>query len=213
MSDLLKEIVAKLYEGDEEQVAQLVKQGLEEGVNPLTILNGGLIAGMERVGKDFKSGTLYVPEVLIAAKSMQAGMNLLRPLLIDVKNVSTGKVVIGTVKGDLHDIGKNLVKMMLEGAGFEVIDLGNNVSPQGFVEAVKTHTPDLVGLSALLTTTMPQMKETITALKASGLRESVKVMIGGAPLTAEYATQIGADAYAQDSVVAVDKARNLIAGR
>ncbi len=213
MSDVLKEIIAKLYEGDEEQVAQLVKQGLEEGVNPLTILNGGLIAGMERVGKDFKSGTLYVPEVLIAAKSMQAGMNLLRPLLIDVKNVSTGKVVIGTVKGDLHDIGKNLVKMMLEGAGFEVIDLGNNVSPQGFVEAVKTHTPDLVGLSALLTTTMPQMKETITALQATGLRDSVKVMIGGAPVTAEYASQIGADAYAQDSVVAVEKARNLIAGR
>lgn len=211
MSDLTKEIVARLYEGDEEQVTQLVRDGLEQGVDPLAILNDGLLAGMDRVGKDFKSGVLFVPEVLIAARSMQAGMNILRPLLSDAKNISAGKVVIGTVKGDLHDIGKNLVKMMLEGAGFVVIDLGNNVSPQGFVEAVRTHSPDLVGLSALLTTTMPQMKETISALNASGLRDSVKVMIGGAPVTVDYASQIGADAYAQDAAVAVDKARGLVA--
>ncbi len=171
----------------------------------LRSLNDGLIIGMDKVGKEFKSGVLYVPEVFIAAKAMQAGMNVLRPLLIEAKIASMGKIVIGTVKGDLHDIGKNLVKMMLEGAGYELIDLGNNVSPQVFVEAVQKHSPDLVGLSALLTTTMPQMKETILALQASGLRDSVKVIIGGAPVTVDYATEIGADAYAQDAAVAVDQ--------
>jgi corrinoid protein of di/trimethylamine methyltransferase len=210
MVDILSEINARLYEGDEDQIAQLVKAGLEQGMSPLSILDGGLVAGMDRVGKDFKSGILYVPEVLVAARAMQAGMNILRPLLSEAKIASPGKVVIGTVKGDLHDIGKNLVKMMLEGAGYEVIDLGNNVSPQSFVEAVRAHAPDLVGLSALLTTTMPQMKETTAALQKAGLRDSVKVIIGGAPVTAEYATQIGADAYAQDAAVAVETARNLI---
>jgi 5-methyltetrahydrofolate--homocysteine methyltransferase len=212
MSDILNEIVARVYAGDEEEVTQLLRTGLEQGIDPLTLLNKGLLAGMDRVGNDFKSGVLYVPEVLIAARSMQAGMNILRPLLSDAKNISVGKVVIGTVKGDLHDIGKNLVKMMLEGAGFVVIDLGNNVSAQGFVDAVRAHSPDLVGLSALLTTTMPHMKETISALIASGFRDSIKVMIGGAPVTSDYATQIGADAYAQDAAVAVEKARNLVAG-
>jgi 5-methyltetrahydrofolate--homocysteine methyltransferase len=210
MVDILSEINARLYEGDEDQIAQLVKAGLEQGMSPLSILDGGLVAGMDRVGKDFKSGILYVPEVLVAARAMQAGMNILRPLLSEAKIASPGKVVIGTVKGDLHDIGKNLVRMMLEGAGYEVIDLGNNVSPQSFVEAVRTHAPDLVGLSALLTTTMPQMKETTAALQKAGLRDSVKVIIGGAPVTAEYATAIGADAYAQDAAVAVETARNLI---
>jgi len=146
---------------------------------------------------------------LIAARAMQTGMNILRPLLVGSKVTSFGKIVIGTVKGDLHDIGKNLVKMMLEGAGFEIIDLGNDISPQRFVEAVRTHHPEIVGMSALLTTTMPQMKETVLALKAAGLRDSVKVILGGAPVTEEYALQIGADAYASDAAVAVDKARSL----
>ena len=209
MSDVLMEIVAKLYEGDEEQVCQLVKDGLSQGLGPSEILNGGLIAAMDRVGKDFKTGILFIPEVLIAARAMQGGMNILRPFLVENNIASAGKIVIGTVKGDLHDIGKNLVKMMLEGAGYEVVDLGNNVSPQGFVEAVQKHHPELVGMSALLTTTMPQMKETILALKSAEVRDSVKVMIGGAPVTGDYAAQIGADAYAPDAAVAVDKAHSL----
>jgi 5-methyltetrahydrofolate--homocysteine methyltransferase len=211
MSDVLLEIVTKLYEGDEVQVPTLVQEGLSQGFSPSEILNGGLIAGMDRVGKDFKAGNLYIPEVLIAARAMQAGMNVLRPLLVESKVATAGKVVIGTVKGDLHDIGKNLVKMMLEGAGYEIIDLGNNVSPQGFIDAVQKYHPDIVGLSALLTTTMPQMKETILGLKSAGTRDSVKVLIGGAPVTAEYAAQIGADAYAPDAGVAVDRAHSLLA--
>jgi 5-methyltetrahydrofolate--homocysteine methyltransferase len=213
MSDILTEIVTKLYEGEDAQVAQLVRDGLSQGLSPSAVLENGLIAGMDRVGKDFKSGELFVPEVLVAARAMQAGMNILRPLLVENKVASAGKIVIGTVKGDLHDIGKNLVKMMLEGAGYEIIDLGNDVSPQRFVEAVQQHHPDLIGLSALLTTTMPQMKETIRALVAAGLRDSVKVMIGGAPVTGEYASQIGADAYAPDAAVAVDRAHSLAPGR
>lgn len=212
MSDVLKEITMKLYAGEEEQVAQLVQDGLKQGLSPTALLEGGLIAGMDRVGKDFKSGELFIPEVLIAARSMQAGMNVLRPLLVGSKLASGGTIVIGTVKGDLHDIGKNLVKMMLEGAGFEIIDLGNDISPQSFVEAVRKHKPAIVGMSALLTTTMPQMKETVLALQSAGLRDSIKVMIGGAPVTAEYALQIGADAYASDAAVAVDKARSLVTG-
>jgi 5-methyltetrahydrofolate--homocysteine methyltransferase len=210
MSDILKEITVKIYEGDEEQVAQLVQDGLTRGLSPSVLLEDGLIAGMNRVGKDFKSGELFIPEVLIAAKSMQAGMNVLRPLLVGSKVASIGKIVIGTVKGDLHDIGKNLVKMMLEGAGFEIIDLGNDISPASFVEAVRKHQPAIVGMSALLTTTMPQMKETVLALQSAGLRNSIKVMIGGAPVTSEYALEIGADAYASDAAVAVDKARSLV---
>jgi 5-methyltetrahydrofolate--homocysteine methyltransferase len=212
MSDILKEIASKLYEGDDEQVPAFVQTALDQGINPAEILANGLVAGMDRVGKDFKAGDLFVPEVLIAARAMQAGMYILRPLLTENKIASAGKVVIGTVKGDLHDIGKNLVKMMLEGAGFEIVDLGNDVSPQGFVEGVKKHNPNLVGMSALLTTTMPQMKETILALEAAGLRNTIKVMIGGAPVTADYAVSIGADGYASDAAVAVDRARTLTSG-
>lgn len=211
MSDVLKQMASKLYEGDEQEVPALVQAALAEGLSPGEILSGGLVAGMDRVGNDFKSGELFVPEVLIAARAMQSGMNILRPLLVESNVASAGKVILGTVKGDLHDIGKNLVKMMLEGAGFEVVDLGNDISPQSFTEAVRKHQPDLVGMSALLTTTMPQMKETILALEAAGLRKSVKVMIGGAPVTNDYAALIGADAYAPDSAVAVDKARSLTA--
>jgi 5-methyltetrahydrofolate--homocysteine methyltransferase len=176
---------------------------------PGEILNGGLIAGMDEVGKDFKAGDLFVPEVLIAARAMQAGMNILRPLLAEGDIPSAGKYVIGTVKGDLHDIGKNLVRMMLEGAGFETIDLGTDVGPADFVAAVREHQPVLMGMSALLTTTMVNMKTTIEALEEAGLRDTVKVMIGGAPVTTAFAEEIGADAYAPDAASAVDTAREL----
>jgi 5-methyltetrahydrofolate--homocysteine methyltransferase len=164
---------------------------------------------MDEVGRDFKAGDLFVPEVLIAARAMHAGMAILRPLLTEADAPSVGRFVIGTVKGDLHDIGKNLVKMMLEGAGFETIDLGTDVEPQAFVKAVREHKPRLVGMSALLTTTMVQMKTTVDALEEAGLRGSVKIMIGGAPVTDAFAKQIGADAYAADAASAVDVARGL----
>jgi 5-methyltetrahydrofolate--homocysteine methyltransferase len=166
---------------------------------------------MDQVGRDFKAGVLYVPEVLIAARAMHAGMAILRPLLSAAEAPSAGKFLIGTVKGDLHDIGKNLVKMMVEGAGFETVDLGTDVEPAAFVAAVREHKPTMVGMSALLTTTMVQMKATIEALEEAGLRSAVKIMIGGAPVTDAYAKQIGADAYAPDAASAVDVARSLAA--
>jgi 5-methyltetrahydrofolate--homocysteine methyltransferase len=175
------------------------------------ILNDGLIAGMDEVGKDFRAGDLFIPEVLMSAKAMHAGMAVLRPLLAESGALSPAKIVIGTVTGDLHDIGKNLVGMMLEGAGFEIIDLGTDVSPEKFVEAVRAEGADLVGMSALLTTTMPSMKATIEALTEAGLRDRVKVIVGGAPVTASFAEEIGADAYAPDAASAVDTARSLVA--
>jgi len=210
MTDVLQKIATNLYHGKTEAVAELVQDALDAGMAPGEVLNGALLAGMDEVGRDFKAGDLYVPEVLIAARAMQAGMGVLRPLLADSDIASSGKYVVGTVKGDLHDIGKNLVKMMLEGGGFEVIDLGTDVEPSGFVDAVREHKPDLVGMSALLTTTMTQMKATIEALEEAGLRDSVKIMIGGAPVTAAYAEEISADAYAPDAANAVDKARWLM---
>jgi 5-methyltetrahydrofolate--homocysteine methyltransferase len=210
MADILQEMASNLYNGEEEKVAQLVQQALDQGMAAGEILSGGLIAGMDEVGKDFKAGDLFVPEVLIAARAMHAGMNILRPLLAESDVPTAGKYLIGTVKGDLHDIGKNLVKMMLEGAGFETIDLGTDVEPAAFVAAVREHQPDLLGMSALLTTTMVNMKATIEALEEAGLRDSVKVMIGGAPVTAAFAEQVGADAYAPDAASAVDTARGLV---
>ena len=210
MADILQEMASNLYNGEEEKVAQLVQQALDQGMAAGEILSGGLIAGMDEVGKDFKAGDLFVPEVLIAARAMHAGMNILRPLLAESDAATAGKYLIGTVKGDLHDIGKNLVKMMLEGAGFETIDLGTDVEPAAFVAAVREHQPDLLGMSALLTTTMVNMKATIEALEEAGLRDSVKVMIGGAPVTAAFAEQVGADAYAPDAASAVDTARGLV---
>ena len=211
MAGILEKIASRLYEGEDEEVAELVQSALDKGLAPSEILQGGLIAGMDQVGRDFKAGELFVPEVLIAARAMHAGMNVLRPLLAESEASSVGKCAIGTVKGDLHDIGKNLVKMMLEGAGFETIDLGTDVSPEAFVTAVRDHRPALVGMSALLTTTMVQMKATIEALEEAGLRSAVKIMIGGAPVTDAYAKQIGADAYAPDAASAVDVARSLTA--
>jgi 5-methyltetrahydrofolate--homocysteine methyltransferase len=211
MADILEKIASKLYDGEDEEVAELVQSALDKGLAPTAILQGGLIAGMDQVGRDFKAGDLFVPEVLIAARAMHAGMKVLRPLLTESEAQSAGKFVIGTVKGDLHDIGKNLVKMMLEGAGFETIDLGTDVPPEAFVNAVRDHRPRLVGMSALLTTTMVQMKATVEALEEAGLRSAVKIMIGGAPVTDAYAKQIGADAYAPDAASAVDVARSLAA--
>jgi 5-methyltetrahydrofolate--homocysteine methyltransferase len=211
MSDILEKIASNLYNGEDEEVAALVQKALDQGSSAGDILSGGLIAGMDEVGRDFKAGDLFVPEVLIAARAMHAGMNVLRPLLAEGDVPSTGKYVIGTVQGDLHDIGKNLVKMMLEGAGFETVDLGTDAGPAAFVDAVREHQPKVVGMSALLTTTMVNMKATIEALTEAGLRDSVKIMIGGAPVTAAFAQEIGADAYAPDAASAVEIARSLTA--
>ena len=210
MADILQKIASSLYDGENEAVAELVQQALDQGMAAEEILQGGLIAGMDEVGKDFKAGELFVPEVLIAARAMHAGMGVLRPLLAEADVPSAGKYIIGTVKGDLHDIGKNLVKMMLEGAGFEMIDLGTDADPADFVAAVREHQPHLVGMSALLTTTMVQMKSTIEALEEAGLRDSIKIMVGGAPVTAAFAEEIGADGYAPDAATAVDIARSLV---
>ena len=209
MADILQEMASNLYNGDEEAVAGLVQKALDQGMAPEEILSGGLIGGMDEVGKDFKAGDLFVPEVLIAARAMSAGMDVLRPLLAESDTISAGKCVIGTVKGDLHDIGKNLVKMMLEGAGFQTIDLGTDVDAATFVSAAQEHQPDLLGMSALLTTTMVNMKGTIEALVEAGVRDSVKVIVGGAPVTAAFAEEIGADAYAPDAATAVDISREL----
>jgi len=210
MPDILQQIASHLYAGRHKEVATLVQQALDQGLPPGRVLSGGLIPGMDQVGRDFKAGELFIPEVLVAARAMHAGMGVLRPLLATADAPRAGKCLIGTVKGDLHDICKNLVRMMLEGAGFEVIDLGTDVPPEAFVAAVREHRPAIVGMSALLTTTMVSMKEVVAALEQAGLLRSVKVMIGGAPVTAAYAEQIGADAYAPDAASAVDVVRELV---
>ena len=209
MTDTLQKLASNLYSGEADAVAELVQKALDEGMTPPEILSGGLIAGMDEVGKDFKAGELFVPEVLIAARAMHAGMDILRPLLAESDVPSAGKFVVGTVEGDLHDIGKNLVKMMIEGAGFETVDLGTDVKAAAFVDAVREHQPKIVGMSALLTTTMVNMKGTIEALEEAGLRDQVKIMVGGAPVTAAFAEEVGADAYAPDAASAVDIARDL----
>jgi 5-methyltetrahydrofolate--homocysteine methyltransferase len=198
-----------LIRGDRDTVVDLVKQAVDEGVDADQILEQALIAGMNVVGTKFKANEFYVPEVLIAARAMNAGMEVLEPLLAESGAQPTGTVVIGTVKGDLHDIGKNLVGMMLKGGGFRVIDAGIDVAPEKFVELVKENGANVVGLSALLTTTMTQMGSVIEAVKAEGL--DCKVMIGGAPITQEYADEIGAHGYAPDAASAVDVARELVA--
>lgn len=209
MVDNLQTIATSLYEGDYAAVTDQVRKSVDQGLSPERILQEGLIAGMDRVGRDFKEGILFVPEVLIAARAMHAGMDILRPLLAKSGVKSAGKCVIGSVQGDLHDIGKNLVKMMLEGAGYELIDLGTDVKPDAFVAAVREHQPKLVGMSALLTTTMVNMKTIIDALQAAGLRSSVKILIGGAPVTEGYARDCGADGYASNAASAVEVARAL----
>lgn len=202
-------IMESVISGDEQQAQEQARQLLAAGAPPLAIINQGLIAGMATVGRLFKEGEMYVPEVMMAAATVSGVMELLKPLL-EGEIGGKGTVVIGTVKGDLHDIGKNLVVMLLENNGFTVIDLGADVAPQAFVTAAKTHAAQIVGLSALLTTTMPQMAETVAAFAADGSREGVKIIIGGAPVTLEYADEIQADGYAADAVEAVELCERLL---
>ncbi len=206
----LKQIYEYTVTGNAPKVKELTQQALAEGAAPGELITKYLIPAMSEVGDRFERNEYYVPELLIAARAMQGALAILKPLLTDSDIKSAGKVVIGTVKGDLHDIGKNLVSMMLQGAGFEIIDMGVDVAPEKFVDAIKTNKADVVALSALLTTTMPSMKTTIEALKAAGLRDSVKVIIGGAPVTQRYADEIGADGYAPDANSAVRKTKELL---
>ena len=209
MADL-KAISQAVMDGRKKIVEQLVNEALAEGVPAAEVLNNGLVVGMTELGELFKNGEVYVPEVLVAARAMKAGTAILKPLLQADNVQSLGTVAIGTVEGDLHDIGKNLVGMMLEGVGFTVMDLGENVSPDSFVNAAKEGA-NIIGMSALLTTTMPMMATTIKALEDAGVRDKVKVMIGGAPVTQDYADQIGADGYSADAASAAELAKRLIA--
>ena len=208
MADL-SALAENLINGKADAVKELTQKALDDGVSPGEVLNGGLIKGMGVVGERFKNNEFYVPEVLIAARAMHAGMDILKPALAESGVKPIGKVLLGTVKGDLHDIGKNLVAMMLEGAGFEVVDLGIDVSPEKFVEAVKEG-GDVIAMSALLTTTMTAMKTTLEALEEAGVKDKIKTMIGGAPVTQNYADEIGADGYARDAASAADKAKELM---
>jgi len=209
MADL-QAIAEAVIRGDRDAVGSMTQAAVDEGVSAEQIINDGLIAGMGVVGTKFKANEFYVPEVLIAARAMHAGMNIIKPLLAESGVQPRGTIAIGTVKGDLHDIGKNLVAMMMEGGGFEVLDLEVDVAPEKFVAAVKDSGAQIVALSALLTTTMPSMKDTIEALKEAGVRDQVKVMIGGAPVTQNYSDEIGADGYSPDAASAVDKANELL---
>jgi 5-methyltetrahydrofolate--homocysteine methyltransferase len=193
-----QELADSILTGNNVRSKEITQDLVGKGIDPAEILNGGLIAGMEVVGRKFKANEMYIPEVLIAARAMHAAMDILKPLLSEAGASSKGTAVIGTVQGDLHDIGKNLVSMMLEGAGFNVVDLGVDISPEKFVEAVNSSKADILGLSALLTTTMPAMKEIIDEVRKDGSAKSVKIIVGGAPVTQEYADSIGADGYAAD---------------
>ena len=208
MEGLKKELYQAILEGQRDAAKDKVEQALAEGLEPGEVLNV-MVTAMGEVGRLFEEGEYFVPEMLIAARAMKTGMDILKPRLVDADIQPAGTVIAGTVKGDLHDIGKNLVCMMLEGAGFQVIDLGSDVSPQTFVEAVKEHQPDFIAMSALLTTTMPNMQTTIAALEEAGVRHQVKVLIGGAPITDAYAEKIGADGYAPDASRAVKLAKAL----
>jgi len=210
MSDILIEIKNAIVDGQNAIVKEKVEAALKQGLNPVDILNSGMVEAMAEVGRRFERGESFIPEMLLAARAMQSGLAILRPSLVKVDFKATGKVAIGTVKGDLHDIGKNLVSMMLEGAGFEILDLGTDVAPEKVVAVVKENSPDIVALSALLTTTMPNMKVTIDALKTAGLRDRVKVIVGGAPVTEAYAQQIGADGFSPNAARAVNVAKGLI---
>jgi 5-methyltetrahydrofolate--homocysteine methyltransferase len=210
MSELLAKMAESLIAGKVDEVTDLTNQALDANVSSKDILEKGLLAGMEVVGKRFKANDMFIPEVLRCAKCMHGAMEILRPLLAETGVETAGTFVIGTVKGDLHDIGKNLVGMMFEGAGFQVVDLGIDLEPAAFVEAIKEHKASLFGMSALLTTTMPKMAETVNAIKEAGIRDQVKIMIGGAPVTAEFAKEIGADAYASNAASAVDKGKELL---
>jgi 5-methyltetrahydrofolate--homocysteine methyltransferase len=211
MEPIIQAIYQGVLDGQSQVVQQNVQAALDANIPASVILNEGMIAAMAKVGQFFEEGEYFVPEMLISARAMQAGLTLLKPALKSEDVKSSGKVVIGTVKGDLHDIGKNLVAMMMEGAGFEIVDLGTDASPEKFISAVREHNPQIVAMSALLTTTMPSMVTTIQALQDAGVRSQVKVMVGGAPVTEQYAQQIGADGFAIDASRAVTVAKSLVA--
>jgi 5-methyltetrahydrofolate--homocysteine methyltransferase len=210
MSRIYERISTAILEGDSAKTPSLVKKALAQDLVPKDILDNGMVVGMNEVGVRFKRGDMFVPEVLMSADAMQAGLMVLRPELVASGAKLIGKIVMGTVKGDLHDIGKNLVGMMCEGAGFEVIDLGFNVDPEKFLEAIKVDKPDVVGMSALLTTTMRSMAHTIKALEEAGLRDQVKIMVGGAPVDAAFADRIGADGYGSNGPAGSDLAKELV---
>ncbi|MDE0368612.1 MAG: B12-binding domain-containing protein [bacterium] len=209
--ELVEQMHDDLYDGLAEEIDEGTRILLERGWSAPEVLNDALVEGMRIVGIDFRDGILFVPEVLMAANAMKAGMAVLRPLLAETGAETVGKVVIGTVKGDIHDIGKNLVAMMMEGAGFEVIDLGINTDVDEFIDAILEHQPDILGMSALLTTTMPYMKVVIDTLSNRGMREDYIVMVGGAPLNEEFGLAVGADAYCRDAAVAAETAKDLVA--
>ena len=203
---ILEEISLQLQAGKAKQVKELVKQAIEEGISPQEILNKGLLSGMAVISEKFKNNEVFVPEVLVAARAMNQGSALLKPLLAEAENTAAGKVCLGTIKGDLHDIGKNLVKMMMESKGLEVIDLGTDVAPEVFVQTAINENCRIIGVSALLTTTMGGMEEVVKAAEAAGIRDSVKIMVGGAPITDAFARGIGADAFTPDAATAADVA-------
>ena len=211
--DILKTISERLQQGDDEKVSQLTRQALEQKVPPKTILDDGLIGGMNIIGERYKAHEIFLPQVLLAAKAMYAGMDVLRPLFVKEGMPNVGRVVIGSVQGDLHDIGKNLVGIMLKGAGFEVIDLGNDVAPERFITTAEKEGANVIGMSALLTTTMPVMKRTVELLEEKGLTGKIRIIIGGAPVSEEFAQQIGADAYGYDSTNAVESVKRLVGAK
>jgi methylmalonyl-CoA mutase cobalamin-binding domain/chain len=211
--ELLKQLYDFTLVGNRPAVLELTRSGLEMGMGPEMLLYEALIPALEEVGARFERGDFFVPEMLIAGKAMAGALDILRPLLAETGAEAIGKIVMGTVKGDVHDIGKNLVNIMFEGAGFEVIDLGVQVAPEKFIAAIKEHEPDIVGFSAFLTTTMPMFKANINALQKAGLRDQVIIMVGGAPVTQEYADVVGADGYAADASAAVVKAKELLRRR
>lgn len=210
MSDL-NNLANTVFKGDSTKVKDLTQKLIQDGVDPLAIINEGLIAGMDIVAPKFKAGEMFVPEVMMCAKALHHGLNLVKPLIAEADIPSAGTIVVGTVAGDLHDIGKNLVIMIMESGGFKVIDLGVNVSPADFVEAIKKHHPQVVGMSALLTTTMMAMKQTIDAIRDAGLRDKVKIIVGGAPISQDFADEIGADGYGADAMSARDLCMQFIA--
>jgi 5-methyltetrahydrofolate--homocysteine methyltransferase len=210
MPDIFEKISTELITGDIEGTVKRVKEGVDGGISAKEIIDKGLLMGMDTVGQRFKACEMFIPEVLRSAKCMHESMDVLKPLLSAGESAGIGTVLIGTVEGDLHDIGKNLVGMLLEGGGFNVIDLGINVKPQRFIEALKEHRPHILGMSALLTTTMTKMREVISSLEGAGIRDQVKVMVGGAPVTEDFARKIGADGFGSNAQLAVEKAKKLM---
>jgi 5-methyltetrahydrofolate--homocysteine methyltransferase len=207
---IFEKISTAILEGDSNASASITQQGLDEGVSAADLLNNGLIVGMNEVGVRFKAGDMFVPEVLMSAEAMASGMDLLRDLLAESNTKMAGTIVMGTVEGDLHDIGKNLVSMMCEGAGFQIVNIGFDASPDKFIEAIKEHQPEIVGMSAMLTTTMRAMGHTIKAIEEAGLRDKIKVMVGGAPVDQEFAERIGADGYGANAPASSELAKQLV---